>query len=176
MTKCPPISSLFIIYVLCGWCAFNWNAFLCFHVFHFDYRFDEVLLLGAVIAHDVIKFPPSLLTSQEPCKTNFPVTFKVSLNSTLNWKLGLKRLEVFLISCCSFQIVQWRIQDLQGHPNQMSILHAQICMPLPPPKKTHSGGDRCYRSGTVNSNTVNSKFHLIRSLLEIFARFLSFHV
>ena len=23
----------------------------------------------------------------------------------------------------------------------------------------------CYRSGTVNSNTVNSKFHLIRSLL-----------
>ena len=33
-----------------------------------------------------------------------------------------------------------------------------------------------YRSGTVNSNTVNSKFHLIRSLFEIFARFLSFHV
>ena len=35
---------------------------------------------------------------------------------------------------------------------------------------------RKYRSGTVNSNTVNSKFHLIRSLFEIFARFLSFHV
>ena len=34
----------------------------------------------------------------------------------------------------------------------------------------------CYRSGTVNSNTVNSKFHLIRSFFEIFARFLSFHV
>ena len=33
-----------------------------------------------------------------------------------------------------------------------------------------------YRSGTVNSNTVNSKFHLIRSFSEIFARFLSFHV
>ena len=29
-----------------------------------------------------------------------------------------------------------------------------------------------YRSGTVNSNTVNSKFHLIRSNSEIF--FLSF--
>ena len=26
----------------------------------------------------------------------------------------------------------------------------------------------CYRSGTVNSNTVNSKFHLIRSYCEIF--------
>ena len=26
----------------------------------------------------------------------------------------------------------------------------------------------CYRSGTVNSNTVNSKFHLIRSYYEIF--------
>ena len=25
-----------------------------------------------------------------------------------------------------------------------------------------------YRSGTVNSNTVNSKFHLIRSICEIF--------
>ena len=33
-----------------------------------------------------------------------------------------------------------------------------------------------YRSGTVNSNTVNLKFHLIRSFFEIFARFLSFHV
>ena len=34
----------------------------------------------------------------------------------------------------------------------------------------------CDRSGTLNSNTVNSKFHLIRSFFEIFARFLSFHV
>ena len=33
-----------------------------------------------------------------------------------------------------------------------------------------------YRSGTLNSNTVNSKFHLIRSFFEIFARFLLFHV
>ena len=33
-----------------------------------------------------------------------------------------------------------------------------------------------YRSGTVNSNTVNSKFHLIRSFFKIFARFLSFHI
>ena len=33
-----------------------------------------------------------------------------------------------------------------------------------------------YRSGMVNSNTVNSKFHLIRSICEIFARLLSFHV
>ena len=32
------------------------------------------------------------------------------------------------------------------------------------------------RSGTLNSNTVNSKFHLIRSFFQIFARFLSFHV
>ena len=37
--------------------------------------------------------------------------------------------------------------------------------------------DACsYRSGTVNSNTVNSKFHLIRSCCEYLARFLSFHV
>ena len=33
-----------------------------------------------------------------------------------------------------------------------------------------------YRSGTVNANTVNSKFHLIRSFFEYLARFLSFHV
>ena len=33
-----------------------------------------------------------------------------------------------------------------------------------------------YRSGTANSNTVNSKFHLIRSLDQDFARLLSFHV
>ena len=33
-----------------------------------------------------------------------------------------------------------------------------------------------YRSGTVNSNTVKSKFDLIRSFFEIFTTFLSFHV
>ena len=33
-----------------------------------------------------------------------------------------------------------------------------------------------YRSGKVNSNTVNSKFHLIRSYCEILAKILSFHV
>ena len=33
-----------------------------------------------------------------------------------------------------------------------------------------------YRSGTVNLNTVNSKFHLIQSFCEIFARFILFHV
>ena len=44
----------------------------------------------------------------------------------------------------------------------------------PPPPPPALGPN--YRSGTVNSNTVNSKFHLIRSFFEIFARFLSFHV
>ena len=33
-----------------------------------------------------------------------------------------------------------------------------------------------YWSGTVNSNTVNSKFHLIWSFFEIFSKFLPFHV
>ena len=33
-----------------------------------------------------------------------------------------------------------------------------------------------YRLGTVNLNTVNSKFHLIRSYCEYLARILSFHV
>ena len=33
-----------------------------------------------------------------------------------------------------------------------------------------------YRSGMVNSNTVNLKFHLIWSFFEIFDTFLSFHV
>ena len=33
-----------------------------------------------------------------------------------------------------------------------------------------------YRSGTLNSNKVNSKFHLIRSFFQILARILSFHV
>ena len=33
-----------------------------------------------------------------------------------------------------------------------------------------------YRLGMVNSNMINSKFHLIESFFEIFARFLSFHV
>ena len=36
--------------------------------------------------------------------------------------------------------------------------------------------EKNYRSGTLNSNTVNLKLHLIPSFGEIFARFLSFHV
>ena len=36
--------------------------------------------------------------------------------------------------------------------------------------------EKSYRSETLNSSMVNSKFHLIRSFCEIFARFLSFHV
>ena len=38
------------------------------------------------------------------------------------------------------------------------------------------GNKREYRSGTVNLNTVNLKFHLIRSYCEYLARILSFHV
>ena len=33
-----------------------------------------------------------------------------------------------------------------------------------------------YGSGTINSDTVNSKFHLIQSFCEIFTRFLLFHI
>ena len=32
-----------------------------------------------------------------------------------------------------------------------------------------------YRSGTVNSKTINLKFNLIRNFFEIFAKFLLFH-
>ena len=42
--------------------------------------------------------------------------------------------------------------------------------------KSESSDLQRYRSGTVNSNTVNSKFHLIRIFFEILARILSFHV
>ena len=49
--------------------------------------------------------------------------------------------------------------------------------PLAPPEVgIFPDGPSVYRSGTVNSNTVNSKFHLIRSFFEIFATFLLFHV
>ena len=44
------------------------------------------------------------------------------------------------------------------------------------PEDIHPVLKSLYRLGTVNSNTVNSKFHLIRSFFEILARMLSFHV
>ena len=43
-------------------------------------------------------------------------------------------------------------------------------------KRTDGESSYFYRSGTVNSSTVNSKFHLIRSYCEYLARILSFHV
>ena len=50
--------------------------------------------------------------------------------------------------------------------------------PLPPRLKYFWVSEKStfYRSGMVNSNTVNSKFHLIRSYCEYLARILSFHV
>ena len=42
-------------------------------------------------------------------------------------------------------------------------------------RKGHSCQEQ-YRSGTVNSNTVNLKFHLIQSYCDYLARILSFHV
>ena len=46
----------------------------------------------------------------------------------------------------------------------------------PPPPSSVQFLSLLYRSGTINSNTVNSKFHLIRSFFEILGRILSFHV
>ena len=45
-----------------------------------------------------------------------------------------------------------------------------------PGKSSIASTKCCYRSRTANSNTVNSKFHLIQSFNQDFARFLSFHV
>ena len=59
------------------------------------------------------------------------------------------------------------------------------CGPGDPPQTCKACWDTTYKacwdttpppSGTVNSNTVNSKFHLIRSFFEILAGILSFHV
>ena len=62
---------------------------------------------------------------------------------------------------------QWSLiqlsSHLHGHFSQSYFVHKHL-------------NNAWYRSGTVNSNTVNSKFHLIWSFFEIFDRFLLFHV
>ena len=60
-------------------------------------------------------------------------------------------------------------------PGMSEIRKKPVDLSYPPPLSIFVL-DYQYRSGTANSNTVNSKFHLIQSLDHFFARFLSFHV
>ena len=82
------------------------------------------------------------------------------------------------------QTHSWHPPGRQTHRWQADAPWADTPGQTPPSRDSHCSGRYAsywnaflfYRSGTVNSNTVNSKFHLIRSFFEIFARFLSFHV
>ena len=69
------------------------------------------------------------------------------------------------------------MQGFQTH-TAVQPISIQLLQTQQKPRVTEAqhNAEKYYRSGTVNSNTVNSKFHLIRSFFEIFARFLSFHV
>ena len=59
---------------------------------------------------------------------------------------------------------------------EVNFINTKKSIHFSPPANEVWGKVMFYRSGTVNSNTVNSKFHLIRSFFEYLARFLSFHV
>ena len=52
----------------------------------------------------------------------------------------------------------------------------KVCMRTCEGSNINTSTENNSNTGTLNSNTVNSKFHLIRSFFQIFARFLSFHV
>ena len=62
------------------------------------------------------------------------------------------------------------------HSGVCDHLESFECMHTMEPQRRRLIAVMYYRSGMVNSNTVNSKFHLIQSLFEILARILSFHV
>ena len=84
--------------------------------------------------------------------------------------------------CCGRYASYWNTYLLLISYYWHNITKQLICltyiMKFTPNHEIDNPNLRCtlYRSGTVNSNTVNSKFHLNRSFFEIFARFLSFHV
>ena len=68
-------------------------------------------------------------------------------------------------------------------PNVCICLDVSDCVKLKHYANAHANAEnalwlrhnRHYRLGPVNSNTVNSKFHLIQIFAKIFATFLSFH-
>ena len=82
--------------------------------------------------------------------------FKISYSLTMIKLVEFKPLDIIMttllaiIAKCGFQI------------SDLTLLYQTLFV--------------VYRSGTLNSNTVNSKFHLIRSFFEILATILSFHV
>ena len=106
------------------------------------------------------------------------------------WKVNLGVNEA-LIKRIKFSIRYWVLRKELNNSNVFRILGIQqlswfkmvwsdslpchYC-PINYLIKPHSQFLSIYRSGTFNSNTVNSKFHLIRSFFEILARILSFHV
>ena len=90
---------------------------MCFWFFRFDHRFDEALLLGAVITSDVIA--DFIGTMQ----THFPSNIQSFPKFVFKLKFGLKIVEVFM-RYFHFLNIQWCIQDLQCYLNQMKVLHS----------------------------------------------------
>ena len=82
-----------------------------------------------------------------------------------------------------FTVTGAKRRDVRKTPDRISKARGRLSLSLqknrvPENSVDVDDGEKVaeYRLGTFNSNTVNSKFHLIQSFFEIFARFLSFHV
>ena len=115
-------------------------------------------------AKKTLKIPSNMNCAE--CKVRFLVDSDQSIrSSTINSELRIK------------EQTQWRGSRLIQYHAEVWVKEADQGLGLDQPRLISKVFvPILYRSGTVNSNTVNSKFHLMRSFFEIFARFLSFHV
>ena len=68
----------------------------------------------------------------------------------------------------AFLLLKWWLLESNPPPPMWTEFLSHACELLLRNGKNHSNTACKYRSGTVNSNTVNSKFHLIQSYYEIF--------
>ena len=122
-------------------------------------------------------------------KLTWQVLIEGYLTSLLDLEHGhIKILNALLLQAMSSLLSQWITSGPRSNRNLRYLCYRIyiLCSSLTtlPTLYLHVSGPipTCdllgvnYSLGTVNSNTVNSKFHLIRSFFEIFARFLSFHV
>ena len=79
--------------------------------------------------------------------------------------------------CLHLSVDLWvKIQNTHCYRNSLTFLTSGKLALNGPAMISSKIQNRLSRACTVNSNTVSSKFHLIRSFCEIFVWFLSFHV
>ena len=140
--------------ILYGW---SLSGHLPFKATKFDHHYDIIKTLTTKSL-----FRPFPLHKQSHLKNSFAKKVNILLNNLQSFRKNTMLAQKHMMKC---GLTYLAVKKCTPITDSIYLCVWRWC------------GIWCwYRSGTVNSNTVNSKFHLIRSYCKYLATILSFHV